>query len=69
MREGLAGDVPQVLPVEDEPVDELEGSLRVADRDDVGELELDLAPGGAEQRADRIVVDRVAAEDARLIEQ
>ena len=56
--ERLAGDVAEVLAVLDEPPDHLERAADVADGDDVGELVLDLGARRAEQRPDRVVVDR-----------
>ena len=60
----------KILPLEDEPVDDLEDGARVADRDGVGELPLDLRSRRAEQRGDDRVVDvRAARDDHRLVEQ
>ncbi len=53
MGEGLGRRVAEVLPVLDEPPDDLEGATDVTDRHDVGELVLDL-PRGAPNRV-RIV--------------
>ena len=69
MGEGLGGDVAEVLAVLDEPADDLERPASVAHRHRVRELVLDLAARGAQQGADRVVVDRLAAEHAGLVEQ
>ena len=69
MPQRLPRHVPQVLPGLHEPVDHLEGSADVPDRDDVGELELDLVPRRAQQRLHRGEVDLLPVEHGRLIQE
>ena len=69
VREQIAGDVAQVVARLDEPVDRLERAAHVADRDDVGDLDPDLALRRAEQRPHDRLVDRRAAEHRRLVQQ
>src|SRR5439155_6781739 len=65
----LVRDVANVATLQDEAIDDLEDPPDVADRDDVGDLQLDLAARRSQQRADRLLVDRLAAQDGRLVEQ
>ena len=69
MPERLARHVAQVLAVLHEPVDDLERPADVPDRDDVGELELDLAPRRAEQRRTVTRSTVLPAEHGRLVQQ
>ncbi len=59
----------RILAVLDEPADHGEGPMDVADGHHVGQLVVDLIARSAEERADRGVVHRVAAEHRCLVEQ
>ena len=69
VREHLVGDVPEVLPLLHEPVDELEHALGVPDRDRVAERVLHVRTSTADQRQDDVLADLAGAEHRGLVEQ
>ena len=69
MGEDLPGHVPEVLALLDQAVHELEDPPSVTDGERVGQLELQVRPGRADQHPDGLDQDRPAPEHDALVQE